>query len=79
MSTASPYLTVEEKIKLSDKKCREKNISPEDFKRFIGKATINKMPIVKNYVTVTPSESPLTILFRKNDNKKWICNKKFWI
>lgn len=79
MSTASPYLSEEEKLRISEKKSKEKNISSENFKLFIGRASINKMPVIPNFVTATPSESPKNFIFRKEDNKKWICKRKFLV
>ena len=52
-------------------------VAKHDFKRFVGKATLNKRYVVPNYVNLTPSESPLDYKFRQDNKNNWVAKSNF--
>ena len=80
ITTASPYLTEDEKYVNKLKEMKKKNISKKQFRLYFGKATINKNTMIKNYVVLTPTtETALTHKFREENKAKWVGKKNFTV
>ena len=78
ITTASPYLTEDEKYIKKMKELKKKNISKKQFRLYFGKATSNRERMIKNYVVLTPSpETALTHKFREENKAKWVGKKNF--
>ena len=80
ITTASPYLTENEKYVNKLKEMKKKTISTKQFRLYFGKATSNKETMIKNYVVLTPTaETALTHKFREENKAKWVGKKNFTV
>ena len=73
---SSPYIDNYEKKKEEEKKNKEKFLNHKNFFTSVGHYSM-KPYFIKNYVSQTPSESPLNYKFRKTNKSKWIIKKGF--
>jgi len=73
---SSPYIDNYEKKKEEEKKNKEKFLYHKNFFTSVGHYSM-KPYYIKNYVSQTPSESPLNYKFRKTNKSKWIIKKGF--
>ena len=77
INSNNPYLDnhiIEYKEKMESKK---KWIDQKGFNSNVGKASINRVNFIKNYVRITPSLPPLLYKFRQPDKNKWINQSGF--
>ncbi len=75
---ASPYITEEEKRIIEEKINKKKFLTKNGFLTCVGKYKM-KPNFIKNYVQMTPSESPLKFKFRVENKNKWLTKKGFII
>ena len=78
ITTASPYMTEDEKYIKKQQESKKNNISKKQFRLYFGKATSNRERMIKNYVVLTPTtETALTHKFREENKAKWVGKKNF--
>ena len=75
---SSPYITEEEKRIIEEKINKKKCLTKNGFLTCVGKYKM-KPNFIKNYVQMTPSESPLMFKFRVENKNKWLTKKGFII
>ena len=73
----SPYLPDDKYVLQEYHKNKKKWMSKNGFNNFVGKATANRMFVIKNYVQQTPSKPPVLYSFREVEKKKWMSEKGF--
>ena len=73
----SPYLPDDKYLLQEYHKNKKKWMSKNGFNNFVGKATANRMFVIKNYVQQTPSKPPVLYSFREIEKKKWMSEKGF--
>lgn len=72
-----PLLKINNNDKTKKRNIKKDWLAKQDFKRYVGKASLNKRFYVPNYVNLTPSESPLEYKFRMENKKNWIAKTNF--
>ncbi len=76
---STPYISDDDKLRLEYKQNKSIWIVNNDFSKYIGKATISKPTFIPNYVSMTPSDPPLSYQFREIKKEKWVAKKNFKI
>ena len=75
----SPYLPDEEYVKQQYRENKKRWINKQNFNVFVGKATSNKAYMIKNYVQMTHSITPVLHSFRPIQKDKWMSKKRFMV
>ena len=75
-----PYQDKYEIIKEENRKNKALWLNKKGFNPFVGKETILKNShMIKNYVNLDPTESPLSYKFRKDERAKWVGEHDFYV
>jgi hypothetical protein len=78
ITNSSPYINFLHKEYLDKIENKKKWVCNKDFITSVGRAENNKnIFIIKNYVNITPSNSPLLYKFRNENKTKWMSKKGF--
>jgi hypothetical protein len=78
ITNSSPYINFLHKEYLDKIENKKKWVCNKDFITSVGRAENNKnIYIIKNYVNITPSNSPLLYKFRNENKTKWMSKKGF--
>ena len=78
ITNSSPYINFLHKEYLDKIENKKKWVCNKDFITSVGSAENNKnIFIIKNYVNITPSNSPLLYKFRNENKTKWMSKKGF--
>ena len=78
ITNSSPYINFLHKEYLDKIENKKKWVCNKDFITSVGRAENNKnIFIIKNYVNITPSNSPLLYKFRNESKTKWMSKKGF--
>ena len=78
ITNSSPYINFLHKEYLDKIENKKKWVCNKDFITSVGRAENNKnIFIIKNYVNITPSYSPLLYKFRNENKTKWMSKKGF--
>ena len=75
-----PYKDRYEMLLEEDQKNKALWLNKKGFNPFVGKETILKNShMIKNYVNLDPTESPLSYKFRKDERAKWVGEHDFYV
>ena len=77
INSGDPYIEDHTREYEERLKSKKKWINQKGFFNNIGKASINRVNFIKNYVRLTPSLPPLLYEFRKPQKNKWINQSGF--